>query len=79
MTERFLSKRIRNIMGDSELDDAVSAKLIQSMEGQIEMLLSLSEPRAIAHAQGQIAALNYAITQVRENNKRKLTQQEEED
>lgn len=78
MTERFLSKRIRNIMGDSELDDAVSAKLIQYMEVQIEALLTISDPRAISYAQGQIAALNYAIQQVREHNKRKLTQEEEE-
>lgn len=78
MTERFLSKRIRNIMGDSELDDAVSAKLIQYMEVQIEALLTIADPRAISYAQGQIAALNYAIQQVRENNKRKLTQEEEE-
>ena len=79
MRERFLAKRIQNLIGDSELDDGLTRELAQELEMHLEKILTNTELRDIYYSQGYVAALRSTIEKVRLFNKRKLIQQEEED
>jgi hypothetical protein len=53
---------------------------MRMIEQQMESVLMKSrDPLELAHAQGYVAALREAIEEVRRNNKRNITAQDEED
>lgn len=77
---RYLERRLSNILGDSTLDDNVTKIFMRMIEQQMESVLMKSrDPLELAHAQGYVAALREAIEEVRRNNKRNITAQDEED
>lgn len=78
MKERYLAKRIQNLIGDSELDDNLVRGLTQELELYLEKIIASRELHEIYYSQGYIAALRSAIAKVRLYNKQKLTQEDEE-
>jgi len=77
--ERYLAKRIQNIIGDSELDDELVRALSQEIERYLEKILTTKDVNDLYYTQGYIAALRSCIEKARYHNKRKLIQEEEED
>jgi hypothetical protein len=75
---RYLERRLSNILGDSALDDAVTKKFSLMIEQKMELLMKERDPLELAHAQGFVAALREAIEEVRRNNKRNLTTQDDD-
>lgn len=76
---RFLSKRISNLLGESDLDDAVVKQLVSEIESHMESLLAQKDEKLIYYEQGYIAALRSCVEKVRYNNKKRLVQSEDED
>lgn len=78
MKERFLAKRIQNLIGDSELDDALTRDLSQELEMHLEKILTSKSPDEIYYSQGYVAALRSTIEKARLYNKRRMVQEEED-
>jgi hypothetical protein len=76
MNNKFIQRRIKNLIGDSDLDDGVSKLLINLLEEHIQRILVIKEPHEIYFSQGSVAAFQKAIEEVRLYNKRKLAQLE---
>lgn len=75
---RFIDRRLQNIIGDSELDDASTKQFMRSIEQKMETLMTERDSIELAHAQGYVAALRWAIEEVRRNNKRSIVSEEED-
>ena len=67
---RFFSKRIQNLLGESDLDSRVTKELLALAESSIEQLLSEQDSSVVSYQQGYVAALRIAIEKVRLENKR---------
>jgi hypothetical protein len=76
---RFLSKRVSNLLGESDLDDAVVKQLLNEVEQHLEVLLTQEDQDRLYYEQGYIAALRSCVEKVRYNNKKRLVQSEDED
>ena len=76
---RYIERRLQNILGESELDDASTKKFMLMIEQQMETLMKVKDPNEIYHAQGYVAALRLAIEEVRRKNRKQIVQEEEED
>lgn len=75
---RFIDRRLQNIIGDSELDDSSTKQFMKAIEQKMEVLMSERNAIEVAHAQGYVAALRWAIEEVRRNNKRSIVSEEED-
>lgn len=77
--QRFFQRRLQNLLGDSELDDATTKVFMQMIEQQMDILMKATEPKEIYYAQGYVAALRGAIEEVRRNNRKNIVNDDEED
>ena len=66
-------------MAKEVLDDAVTKKLQKEMDSHIEVLLIEKDNDHIYYTQGYIAALRFAIAAVKQNNKQRIANEEEDD
>ena len=75
---KFFSRRIQNLLGESELDTRVTKELLLLAESAIEQLLSEKDVNVISYQQGYVAALRIAIEKVRLDNKRAMADANED-
>jgi len=75
---KFFSRRIQNLLGESELDTRVTKELLLLAESAIEQLLSEKDMNVISYQQGYVAALRIAIEKVRLDNKRAMADANED-
>jgi len=76
---RFIDRRLQNIIGDSELDDASTKQFMRLIEQKMESLMKERDMFELAHSQGYVAALRLAIEEVRRNNRKNIVNDEEEE
>lgn len=76
MRNSLIGQRVKNILGDSDLDDQLTKDILQMITDDLQQILTEQEPRMIFYRQGSVAALRAILEKARLINKHRIAQEE---
>ena len=78
--EKFIGRRVvQEFLGTSEIDDVNIKALLREYIARFDALRKEDDPALMKYHQGYIAALDTVIRVLRENQKKQIAQQDEEE
>ena len=77
--EKFLGRRVvQEFLDDSVLDDAIIKQVIKKYIDQFDSLRKEPDPMQMRYTQGFIAALDWTINTMREQQRRSVVKEDED-